>query len=169
MNVFRTIGLLPLLFRAMESNHGSWTHPYGSVHRALVFFSQGYNVSLDPRPQLCWAAGIDSLYASKIDRRLQGGRELSRRLQAVFGPDFEPYGAPTVLVPGHQGSTAPETKRHWSFGLGTPTCTAQLFPTRLGFQTDRLDQSLVTRTNLWNVARYCSESLFSDFWRPSRL
>ena len=101
-DVRRAMGLLPLLSRAMELHHGSWTHPCGSVHRALVFFCQGYSVGLEPLPQLCWAAGLDSLYASKINRRLQGGREISRRLQSIFDPDFEPYNAPTVRVPGNQ-------------------------------------------------------------------
>jgi len=100
-DVRRAVDLLPLLSRAMESA-GSWTHPCGSIHRALVFFGQGYSVGLEPLPQLCWAAGLDSLYASKINRRLQGAQEISRRLQTVFGRDFEPYNAPTVEVPGNQ-------------------------------------------------------------------
>lgn len=101
-DVQRVIGFWPLLSRAMELHHGSWTHPCGSIHRAIVFFSQGYSVELDPLPQLCWAAGLDSLFASKLNRRLQGSREISRRMQLFFGPDFEPYNAPTVVVPGHQ-------------------------------------------------------------------
>ena len=101
-DVQRVIGLWPLLSQAMELHHGSWTHPCGSIHRAIVFFSQGYSVGLDPLPQLCWAAGLDSLFASKRYRRLQGSREISRRMQLFFGPDFEPYSAPTVVVPGHQ-------------------------------------------------------------------
>lgn len=101
-DVRRAAGLLPLLSRAMSPS-GSWTHPCGSIHRALIFFSQGYSVGLEPLPQLCWAAGLDSLYASKgNNRRLQGGREISRRLQAMFGPDFAPYNARTVHVPAHQ-------------------------------------------------------------------
>jgi hypothetical protein len=101
-DVQRVIGLLPLLSRAMELHHGSWTHPCASIHRAIVFFSQGYSVGLDPLPQLCWAAGLDSLFASKLNRRLQGSREISRRMQAFFGANFEPYQAQTVRVPGHQ-------------------------------------------------------------------
>src|SRR5882762_1242074 len=42
-DVRRAVDLLPLLSRAMESA-GSWTHPCGSIHRALVFFGQGYSV-----------------------------------------------------------------------------------------------------------------------------
>ena len=99
VDVHRAVALLPLLSRAMEPQHSSWTHPCGSIHRSILFFCHGYSVGLASHPQLFWAAGLDSLYASKINRRLQGARELSRRLQSVFGPDFDPYNAPTVQIP----------------------------------------------------------------------
>src|SRR5258705_6969129 len=101
-DVMRAVAFLPLLARAMEMHHGSWTHPCTSVHRALVFFCQGYSVGLEPLPQLLWAAGLDSLYASKLDRNRQGAREISRRLQQVFGANFELYNAPTVHLPANQ-------------------------------------------------------------------
>ena len=103
-DVRRATAYLPNLVLAMGPDpNGSWGHAYGSVHRALIFFCQGYTAGLPAIPQLFWAAGLDSLFASKLDRARQGAREISRRMQLFFGsPNFDPYTADTVTVPGHQ-------------------------------------------------------------------
>jgi hypothetical protein len=106
-DVQRVIGILPLLSLAMERHAvGSWDHPYGSVHRAIIFFCQGYAVEVHPLPQVMWAAGLDSLFASKLDRGKQGAREISRRMQRFWGANFDPYTADTVVVPINQGRPA---------------------------------------------------------------
>lgn len=99
----RAINLLPTLSLVKEQHpDGSWSHPYTSVHRAVIFFCQGYTVGIHPLPQVFWAAGLDSLFASKRDRNRQGAREISRRMQQFFGTTFDPYTADTVQVPEHQ-------------------------------------------------------------------
>ena len=98
----RAINLLSTLFQVMGQEYGSWRHPFGSVHRAVVFFAQGYSVGLPVLRQVLWAAGLDCLFASKLNRRLQRARTISRRLQHLFDPGFDPYSAETVVVPPNQ-------------------------------------------------------------------
>lgn len=98
----RTKRVLPRLHMAFEPGHGSWNHPCLPVHRALIFFGQGYSVKLDPLPQFLWAAGLDSLFTSKLDRRKRGAHTISERLKTLFGSEFRPYQGETVLVPPPQ-------------------------------------------------------------------
>lgn len=42
-DMWRAIKLIPQVSQALE-RYSSWTHPCGSIHRALVFFCQGYTV-----------------------------------------------------------------------------------------------------------------------------
>ena len=93
---------LSRLLLAFEPGHGSWSHPYGPIHRALIFFAQGYSVNLDPIPQFLWAAGLDCLYSSKIDRKRRGARTLARRLSTFFGSEFRPYQGEGITVPINQ-------------------------------------------------------------------
>lgn len=101
-DVKRAISLLTRVSQAMELHQSSWTHSYGSIHRALVFFCQGYTVNLHDLKQLFWAAGLDCLFASKKDSRKRGARTISERLQRLWGADFRPYSADTVNIPIHQ-------------------------------------------------------------------
>jgi hypothetical protein len=78
----------------------SWTHPDLPIHRALVFFGQGYGVNLGELRQPLWAAGLDSLYASKLKRSLQSPDVILKRVEIFLGSNFQPYKA--VAVPGHQ-------------------------------------------------------------------
>jgi hypothetical protein len=100
-DVKRAIGFLPVLSKAMELHHGSWVHPYGSIHRAIVLFCQGYT-QLQDLSQLLWAAGLDCLFASKRDGSKRGARAIALRLQKLWGVDFRPYKTALVEVPMHQ-------------------------------------------------------------------
>ncbi len=101
-DVERAIRFLPQVTRALELHHSSWTHPCGPIHRAIVFFCQGYSVNLGDLRQLLWAAGLDCLFASKRDKRKWGAKAISQRLQKFWGAGFRPYKADTVKVPIHQ-------------------------------------------------------------------
>lgn len=97
----RAIALLPRVSQALL-RCSSWTHPSGSIHRALVFFCQGYTVDLPDLRQLLWAAGLDCLFASKTDKHKRGARIISERLRTFWGAGFRPYAADTVNIPIHQ-------------------------------------------------------------------
>jgi hypothetical protein len=98
-------GFLQRLEYAMQRNPvGSWAHPCGSVHRALILFAQGYGVNLSDLRQLLWAAGLDCLFASKRDSKKRGAQVLAARLRTFFGAEFRPYKASTVTIPVHQKS-----------------------------------------------------------------
>jgi len=102
-DVTRAVGILPTILKVMASGPGgSWNHPCGSIHRALVFFCQGYAVNLLDLRQLLWAAGLDSLFASKLDQRKWGAKTISARLQALWGTNYQPYVTSTVKAPSHQ-------------------------------------------------------------------
>ncbi len=99
-DVSRAVGLVPRLSVALDSQYGSWDHPVLPIHRALVFFCQGYSViPSDPR-QFLWAAGLDCLYASKLERSKQSSLEIRRRLEALLGSTLRAYD--TVFLPSHQ-------------------------------------------------------------------
>jgi len=99
----RATRILPTVLRAMASGPGgSWNHPCGSIHRSLILFCQGYSVNLLDLRQLLWAAGLDSLFASKLDQRKWGAKTISARLQALLGTNYQPYATSTVRVPSHQ-------------------------------------------------------------------
>ncbi len=107
-DVERAIKFLPQVSRAQELGHSSWTHPCGPIHRAVVFFSQGYSVDLEVLPQPLWAAGLDCLFASKRDRHKRGAMTISQRLQTLWGAGFRPYKADTVTIPIHQTNQRPD-------------------------------------------------------------
>jgi hypothetical protein len=71
-DVRRAAGILPEVRNTMATGFSSWVHPYTSVHRALVLFCQGYSVNLIDLRQVLWAAGLDCLFSSKIDRSKWG-------------------------------------------------------------------------------------------------
>jgi hypothetical protein len=99
-DVRRALGIAPMVAAAFDSRYGSWNHPVLPVHRALVFFCQGYSVKpSDPR-QFLWAAGLDCLFASKLDRKKQGSGEITKRLEKLLGASLIPYD--TVSLPTHQ-------------------------------------------------------------------
>ena len=87
----RAAGILPELCNAMAQGFGSWVHPYTSVHRALTLFCQGYSVNLRDLRQLLWAAGLDCLFSSKLDRTKWGSRVIGDRLCKLWGNTFQPY------------------------------------------------------------------------------
>ncbi len=104
-DVHRAIGLLPLLSRVRGLDlGGSWNHAYGSIHRAVMFFCHGYSSFMGELRQVLWAAGLDCLFASKLKKSKRGAQEIARRLQVLWGPNFNPYKANTVQVPAHQKS-----------------------------------------------------------------
>jgi hypothetical protein len=80
---------------------GSWSHPCGSIHRALVMLAEGYLTEMfgELRPFL-WAMALDCLLSSRTDKRKRGAQTIDQRLRMLFGAEFEPYKA--VSVPGHQ-------------------------------------------------------------------
>jgi hypothetical protein len=98
-DVRRAIRLLPILSKAMELGHIAWTHPFGATNRALVLFCQGYT-GIPDLAQLLWAAGLDCLFASKVDQRKRGSAIIADRLRMFWGTDFRPY--EQVTVPIHQ-------------------------------------------------------------------
>jgi hypothetical protein len=102
----RAAGILREVCNAMARGFGSWVHPYASVHRALVLFCQGYSVNLLDLRQVLWAAGLDCLFSSKLDRRKWGSRVISDRLCKLWGKTFQPYSH--VSVPAHQRRPAHE-------------------------------------------------------------
>lgn len=99
-DVRRAIKIVPALAQALDQGHDSWTHPLGSIHRAAIFFAQGYATEITELPQLLWAAGLDCLFVSKRDKKLRGAPTISKRLQKLFGQSFNPYSA--VTVPSNQ-------------------------------------------------------------------
>lgn len=101
-DVQRAVGLLPRLSRSQEKGHGSWNHPLLPIHRAVIFFCQGYSVRPSVLNQFLWAAGLDSLYTSKLNKRKQNSAEMSRRMQALLGSTLRLYEADTVSIPIHQ-------------------------------------------------------------------
>lgn len=95
--------ILPGVFRAFSpaTGSGSWSHPSGSVHRALVMFAQGYLTEMfGELRQFLWAMALDCLFSSKIDRRKRGAHTIDRRLRTLLGAEFEPY--KDVFVADHQ-------------------------------------------------------------------
>jgi hypothetical protein len=93
---------LPRLLHALHpAPSGSWGHPSGSVHRALIMFAQGYlTEKFGELGQFLWAMALDSLFSSKIDKRKRGSYTIVPRLRTLHGAEFEPYRF--VSVPIHQ-------------------------------------------------------------------
>jgi len=96
----RALGLLPRVAKALDRSTGSWEHLALPIHRAMIFFCQGYTVRPDDPIQFLWAAGLDCLYASKLDRKKQGSREICSRMGKLLGAGMKPYDE--VSLPTHQ-------------------------------------------------------------------
>jgi hypothetical protein len=110
-DVQRAASLITRLSMALDPVNGSWNHPLLPIHRALMFFCQGYSV-IPPTPnQFLWAAGLDCLYASKLDRKKQGSAEITRRMGILLGSTLKLYEADTVSIPVHQ-----TTRTHMELG-----------------------------------------------------
>src|SRR5208282_1349325 len=61
--------ILPRLLHAFSPaiGSGSWSHPSGSVHRALVMYTQGYLMDMfGELRQFLWAMALDCLFSSRI-------------------------------------------------------------------------------------------------------
>jgi hypothetical protein len=104
--------ILPRLLHAFSPSigSGSWNHPSGPVHRALVMYAQGYLMDMfGELRQYLWAMALDCLFSSKLDKRKRGAQTIDQRLRMLLGAEFAPY--KDVLVPGHQ--TRPDHKL-WS-------------------------------------------------------
>jgi hypothetical protein len=106
-DVQRATGLVPRLSKALDPAYGSWDHPFLPTHRAVMFFCQGYSVTPTTPNQFLWAAGLDCLYASKLDKKKQGSAEITRRMGALLGTTLKLYEADTVSVPAHQTTRTP--------------------------------------------------------------
>jgi hypothetical protein len=123
----RALGLLPNLAKALDRSQGSWEHSLLSIHRAVIFFCQGYTVKPDDPRQFLWAAGLDCLYASKLDRSKQGSKEICARIKKMLGAAMKPYDE--IHLPFHQqgrknlplGNVAPDIfKLRNAFAHGLP-------------------------------------------------
>jgi len=104
--------ILPRLLYAFSPaiGSGSWSHPSGPVHRALVMYAQGYLMDkFGELRQFLWAMALDCLFSSKLDNRKRGAQTIDQRLRMLLGAEFAPY--KDVVVPGHQ--TRPDHKL-WS-------------------------------------------------------
>jgi hypothetical protein len=96
---------LPRLQQALApvAGSGSWGHPCGPVHRALVLFAEGYLPEIfGELPQYLWAMALDCLFSSKTDKSKRGAHTIGQRLKILFGAEYEPYKSPHITVPGHQ-------------------------------------------------------------------
>jgi hypothetical protein len=101
-DVKRALALLPRITQALEKQHDSWNHPLLPIHRALILFCQGYSAVPPDSRQFFWSAGLDCLYASKIERKKQGSPEICRRMQQFLGAKMKLYEANNVTIPCHQ-------------------------------------------------------------------
>lgn len=123
-DVRRALAFVHRLATALDRRHGSWEHPLLSIHRALMFFCQGYTITPRDPCQFFWAAGLDCLFASKIDRDKQGSWVIGKRWQRLLGPGLKLYEADTVSLPCHQ-----TTRTHQELGV----VTADMFKLRNAF------------------------------------
>ena len=91
-DLIKAKALYPQVLRALEirAGLGSWEHPVGPIHRAMVFFIQGYIFGRGELSLILWAAGIDCLFASRNER---GAQVIADRLKRFLGEKFEPYQA----------------------------------------------------------------------------
>jgi hypothetical protein len=87
---------LPRLLHAFAPA-GSWSHPCGPVHRALVMFAEGYLTEMfGELRQFLWAMALDCLFSSKTDRKKRGAHTIDQRLRMLLGAEFEPYSAVSI-------------------------------------------------------------------------
>lgn len=179
-DVRRAVGIAPMVATALDSRYGSWDHPVLPIHRALVFFCQGYSVTpSDPR-QFLWAAGLDCLFASKVDRQKQGSTEITKRLEKLLGENLIPYD--TVFLPTHQKprkrSTVGEIGRDvfrlrnaFAHGLSIPDpswLAAPGQPDEIGYGYQLVEQTeILLRLSLLKILG--DQTLFSTFSDPKLL
>lgn len=181
-DIKRAISFVPRLTAALDPKYGSWDHPVLPIHRAVIFFCQGYSVTPpDPR-QFLWAAGLDCLYASKLDRKKQGSGEIIRRMEKLLGATLKPYQADTVSLPVNQKSrpskTLAEVAKHifklrnaFAHGLKIPDSnwlTAPGLPEESGYAYQLLEQTeIVLRLTLLRILE--DQTLFDAFSDPALL
>jgi hypothetical protein len=103
-DIQRAMGLIPALSKVLDPAHDSWTHPLLPIHRAVMFFCQGYSVTPSEPSQFLWAAGLDCLYASKLVKKAQSSLEIARRMHILLEPKLKLYEADTVTIPFNQTS-----------------------------------------------------------------
>ena len=181
-DVKRAALLMPSLNMALEPSSGSWTHPLLAIHRALVFFCQGYTVPHRDLKQFLWAAGLDCLYASKLDRKKQRSPEIGRRICALLGANLKLYEADTVAVPSHQDQRNRKTvqdvvadifrlRNALAHGLPIPDASwlsVQGQPVESGYAYQLIEQTeIALRLTLTKLLE--NQSLFDIFSDASRL
>lgn len=179
----RALAFLPKLTRALDTKHGSWNHPLLPIHRALILFCQGYSVTPPDPNQFLWAAGLDCLYASKLDRKKQGSVEIGRRMQQFLGAKLKLYEADTVSIPINQKTrriheevenvTANIFKLRNAFAHGLPIPNINWLsdagqPYESGYAYQLLEQTeIALRLTLLKVLE--NQLLFDTFSDPVRL
>lgn len=181
-DVMRASVLMPSLNTALQLGNGSWMHPRLAIHRALVFFCQGYTVSHRDLKRFLWAAGLDCLYASKLDRKKQGSREIGRRMCTFLGANLKLYEADTVAVPAHQDQrnrkmvqdVVPDIfklRNALAHGLSIPDAgwlSGQDQPVESGYAYQLIEQTeIALRLTLIKLLE--NQSLFDIFSDASRL
>jgi hypothetical protein len=181
-DVDRTKVFLPRLAEAMDtSSCGSWNHPLLPIHRALVFFCQGYSVRPRDPKQFLWAAGLDCLYASKRKNKKQGSGEIGRRMQKLLGPTRKLYEADTVTIPPNQEGrkhrelqeiTSDIFKLRNAFAHGLPipdiNWLEPKLPRESGYAYQLIEQTeIALRLTLLKILE--KEDLFKTFSDPQRL
>jgi hypothetical protein len=179
-DVKRALSLIPRLASAMDSQHGSWDHPFLSIHRALIFFCQGYSIRPTDSRQFLWAAGLDCLCASKLDPKKRGSPEITRRLEKLLGAMLKPYD--TVSIPSHQmprnhltlkdvGKHIFKMRNAFAHGLTIPDpswLTSPGQPEESGYAYQLLEQTeIVLRLSLTKVLE--DQALFDTFSDPNKL
>jgi hypothetical protein len=94
---------LPRLQTALAAGSGSWNHPCGSIHRALILFAEGYSSSqFEELRQFLWAMALDCLFSSKQNKQKRGAKVIAQRLKTLFGAEHEPYSAKGIKIPSIQ-------------------------------------------------------------------
>lgn len=179
-DVQRAVTIAPRLATALDPQYGSWDHPVLPIHRSIIFFCQGYSVTPpDPR-QFLWAAGLDCLYASKVDPKKWGSPEITARLEKFLGAATKPYD--NVVLPSHQKPRQHLTvaaiskdvfklRNAFAHGLRIPDpnwLTPPSLPEETGHAYQILEQTeILLRMTLVKILGY--QNLFDTFSDPNRL
>jgi hypothetical protein len=181
-DVKRTTGLIPRLSKALDPAHGSWDHPLLPIHRAVMFLCQGYSVTPTTSNQFLWAAGLDCLFASKLDRNKQGSAEIARRMGVLLGSTLKLYEADTVSIPVHQttrthmelGNVSRDIfklRNAFAHGLSIPNIawlSAMGQPRESGYAYQLLEQTeIALRLTILRILE--DETLFQTFADSARL